>query len=59
MPYAITVAAVSFVMFILSGVLSLFVKSFAVNVLISLPVGIVLIIGTLFIIKLITNKKQA
>ena len=59
MPYAITVAAVSFVMFIVAGVVSLFVKSFAVNALISLPVGILLMVGTLFVIKLITNKKKA
>ena len=59
MPYAITVAAVSFVMFIVSGVISLFAKSFAVNALISLPVGILLTVGTLFVIKLITGKKKA
>ena len=51
MPYAITVAAISFVMFVIAG----FVK----NVWICLPLGIVLTIATLFVIKLITNKKEA
>lgn len=50
-PYAITVAAISFVMFLISG----FVK----NIFICLPLGIVLTVGTLFVIKLITNKKKA
>ena len=51
MPYAITVAAISFVMFIMAG--------FVQNVWICLPVGIALTIATLFVIKLITNKKSA
>ena len=48
MPYAITVAAISFVMFIVSG----FVK----NAFICLPLGIVLTVATLFVIKMITKK---
>ena len=55
-PYAVTVAAISFVMFIIAGALSN-VLGFAVNAVISLAVGVVLTIGTLFVIKLITNKK--
>ena len=51
MPYAITVAAISFVMFIISG--------FVQNVWICLPLGIVLTVATLFVIKLVTNKKSA
>ena len=51
LPYAITVAVISFVMFLISG----FVK----NIFICLPLGIVLTVGTLFVIKLITNKKKA
>ena len=50
MPYAITVAAISFVMFVISG--------FVQNIWICLPLGIVLTIGTLFVIKLIVNKKK-
>ncbi len=49
MPYAITVAAISFVMFVIAG--------FVQNVFICLPLGIVLTIATLFVIKALTNKK--
>ena len=49
MPYAITVAAISFVMFVIAG--------FVQNAWICLPLGIVLTIGTLFVIKMITKKK--
>ena len=51
MPYALTVAAISFVMFVIAG--------FVQNAWICLPLGIVLTIGTLFVIKMITNKKKA
>ena len=47
-PYAITVAAISFVMFVISG--------YVQNIFICLPLGIALTIGTLFVIKIITNK---
>ena len=50
MPYAITVAAISFVMFVISG--------FVQNVLICLPLGIVLTVATLFVIKAITKSKS-
>ena len=50
LPYAITVAAISFVMFLVAG----FVK----KVWICLPLGIVLTIATLFVIKMITTKKK-
>jgi Na+/H+ antiporter NhaC len=49
MPYAITVAAISFVMFVIAG--------FVQNIWICLPLGIALTIGTLFVIKMITKKK--
>jgi Na+/H+ antiporter NhaC len=49
MPYAITVAAISFVMFVIAG--------FVQNIWICLPLGIALTIGTLFVIKMIVNKK--
>ncbi len=51
LPYAITVAAISFVMFAISG--------FVQNIWICLPIGIVLTVATLFVIKLVTNKKNA
>ena len=50
-PYAITVAVVSFVMFVISG--------FVQNVWICLPLGIVLMIGTLFGIKYVDAKLEA
>ena len=49
LPYAITVATISFIMFIISG--------FVQNAWICLPIGVVLTVGTLFVIKMITKKK--
>ena len=49
LPYALTVAGVSFVTYILAG--------FVPNAWITLPVGIALMIGTLFVIRSISNKK--
>ena len=51
LPYALTVAAVSAVTYIIAG--------FLPNALIVLPVGIVLMIGTLLLVKLITRKEAA
>lgn len=50
LPYAMTVAAVSFVSYIIAGL----VKS----AWIALPIAIALLIVTLFVIRAITNKKQ-
>ena len=49
-PYAITVAIISFVTYIIAG----FVQSWYIV----LPIGIVLTIGTLFVIKAITKNKK-
>ena len=52
LPYALTVAGVSFICFIIAG----FVQSWYI----ALPVGVVLMIGTLAVIKFVTkNSKQA
>ena len=51
LPYAITVAAVSFVSYIIAG--------FIRNAWIALPISIVLMVGTLFVIRILTAKKQA
>ena len=51
LPYALTVAAVSFVSYIIAG--------FVQTVWIVLPISIVLMIGTLVVIKAITGKKTA
>ncbi len=50
LPYALTVAGVSLVSYIIAG----FVKSW----LIALPIAFILMIGTLFIIKIVANKKK-
>ena len=49
LPYAITVAAVSFVSYIIAGFVS--------NWMIVLPIAIVLMVGTLVVIRAVTNKK--
>ena len=51
LPYAITVAAVSFVCYIIAG----FVNAWYVV----LPIGIALMIGTLFAIKFFTERKKS
>ena len=52
LPYALTVAGVSFVCYIIAG--------FVQNWMIVLPISVALMIGTLFLIKYITkNRKQA
>ena len=50
LPYAITVAGVSFVSFIIAG----FVQSWYI----ALPIGVVLMLATLFVIKFITKNRQ-
>ena len=54
LPYAITVAGVSFVSFILAGV---FTKIGDWAAYIAIPVSIALLIGTLFVIKYVVKKK--
>ncbi len=49
LPYAITVAAISFVMYVLTA--------FIQNVYVLLPIGIALTIATLFVMKAVTKKK--
>ncbi|MBR4973143.1 MAG: Na+/H+ antiporter NhaC family protein [Clostridia bacterium] len=48
LPYAITVAAISFVCYIIAGFVS--------NWMIVLPIGIVITVGTLFVIKMISKN---
>lgn len=50
LPYAITVAAVSFVCYVITG--------FVQNAFICLPIGIVLMVGTLLVIKRVTADRQ-
>ncbi len=49
-PYAITVAVISFVMYLIAGLVQ--------NAIISLAIGIVLTVATLFVIRTIKNKKK-
>ena len=49
LPYAMTVAAVSFVTYVIAG--------FVQNAWICLPIGIILMTGTLFVIRAITGKE--
>ena len=50
LPYAVGAAAVSFVAYLVAG--------FVPNALIALPVAILLMIGTLFVMKTLSAKKQ-
>lgn len=50
LPYAITAAAVSFVTYVIAG--------FVQNAFICLPIGIVLMIAVLLIIRYVTNRKN-
>ena len=51
LPYALTVAGVSFVSYIIAG--------FIQSAWIALPISIALMIGTLFVLKLILGKKES
>ncbi len=51
LPYALTVAAVSFVSYIIAG--------FVQNVFIAFPIAIILMLATMFVIKMIVGKKTA
>ena len=57
LPYAITVALISAVCFLFASVLQMFVTDFALAAIISLSFGIVLTVGTLFVLKKVTAKK--
>ena len=49
LPYALTVAAISFVSFVIAG--------FIQNAWVSLITGMILVVGTLFVLKMLTAKK--
>ncbi len=50
LPYALTVAGISFISFIIAG--------FIQNWMISLPIAIVIMLGTLVIVKFVTNDER-
>ncbi len=49
LPYAVTVAVISFICYIIAGFVS--------NWMIVLPIGVVLTVATLFVLKMLTKKK--
>ncbi|MBE6629998.1 MAG: Na+/H+ antiporter NhaC family protein [Ruminococcaceae bacterium] len=51
LPYALTVAGISFVMYVIAG--------FVQNAWICLPIGIVLTVGTVFVLKKLGDKREA
>ena len=59
LPYALTVAGVSFITYVVSGLVQSVVASYALNAVISLAVGLVLMLVTLFVIKAVTKDKKA
>ena len=59
MPYAITVAAISFVMYIVAGLLEHLDLGMGVTAAISLGLGVIVTVGTLFVIRMMVKKKEA
>ena len=55
-PYAVTVAVISFVMYIFSGLMQNVITNFAVMATLSIVVGAAITVGTLLVIKKITLK---
>ena len=55
-PYAVTVAVISFVMYIFSGLMQNVITNFAVMATLSIVVGAAVTVGTLLVIKKITLK---
>ena len=51
LPYALTVAAVSFIVYVAAGVLQLFIPAYGPNAAIALAFGIALMIGIMFLLK--------
>lgn len=57
LPYAVTAAVVSGITYVIAGIVQNFVSS-TMTAVICLPVGIALMIGTLFVIRAITGKEE-
>ncbi|MBE6715794.1 MAG: Na+/H+ antiporter NhaC family protein [Ruminococcaceae bacterium] len=58
LPYALTVAGVSFVTYVVSGIVQSFISSYALCAVISLGFGLVAMLGTIFVIKAVTKDKN-
>lgn len=59
LPYAITVAGISFVVYVVAGILQSVIASYAAVAAITLAFGVVATIGTLLVIKAVTKDKKA
>ncbi|MBO4784846.1 MAG: Na+/H+ antiporter NhaC family protein [Lachnospiraceae bacterium] len=59
LPYALTVAGVSFATYIAVGILNFVVKDFVLSAVIGLVIGAIFTIATLFVLKLIFGKEKA
>jgi Na+/H+ antiporter NhaC len=58
LPYAITVAAVSFVSYLMTGALSLLLPDGFPLAAVALPLAILLMLGTVLVIRAIVKKKE-
>ena len=56
LPYALTVAGISFVTYIIAGITQRFIESYAINAAISLGLGVVLTVAMVAVLKLTTKK---
>ena len=59
LPYAITVATVSFVSYVITGILSILLPDGFPLAVIALPLAIVLMVGTILVIRAIVKKKES
>ena len=59
MPYSITVAAISFVMYVIAGLMEHLGLDMWLLATINLAIGAVLTVGTLFVIRIFVKKKEA
>ena len=57
LPYAVTAAVVSGITYVIAGIVQNFVSS-TMTAVICLPVGILLMVGTLFVIRAVTGKEE-
>ncbi len=57
LPYAVTAAVVSGITYVIAGIVQNFVSS-TMTAVICLPIGILLMVGTLFVIRAVTGKEE-
>jgi Na+/H+ antiporter NhaC len=59
LPYALTAAVVSFAVYLIAGVLQIYVPSYGTNAVISLGIGIVLMVGVMLLLRKILPTPDA